>query len=62
MSKHMRTVLVSLARQQERTAAGIGYAWVHRNTREALERRGLAVYLGQGRWGVTTLGLRAIGQ
>jgi hypothetical protein len=58
MTNNMRVILTHLATRAN--ADGIAYGWFHRNTRAALERRGLAVYFGMGRWGVTTLGERAI--
>lgn len=53
MTAAMRRVVRYLATCPELT----GQVYVHRNTRAALERRGMVVRLGAGLYGLTTLGL-----
>jgi hypothetical protein len=59
-TKNLRTVFNSLIAQEDRGHEG--RAFIHPNTQRALERRGLAVKLGLGHWGVTTLGRQAVGR
>lgn len=56
MTTDMRRALAYLAERSDLS----GYLYVHGNTRRALERRGFAVRIGSGLYGLTSLGIGAL--